>query len=154
MKTQRGITSIGHLMLIGAILGCIVGFCAPVKADTRLGVHVGSQHFGRNADQFNNVNPGVYVYHDGWTAGTYHNSERKQSFYAGYTFEGALVGPFTYGLTVGAITGYSRGAVLPMLVPSVALPVPAWGTTFRLSGVPPVGKRSAAALHLSMEWKL
>ena len=135
------------------LLTCIMLSCAsmaPAHADTRIGLHIGSQHFGKTADQFNNTNPGVYVYHDGWTAGTYYNSERKQSAYAGYTIEGALVGPFSYGLTLGAITGYSRANVLPMVVPSVSGRLTDT-LSVRLSGVPPVGRGSSAAIHLSIE---
>lgn len=134
-----------------AMAALVVAACShqPAHADTRIGVHVGSHHF---SGTFNNVNPGLYLFKDGWTVGTYYNSERRQSYYAGYTFEGDLIGAVDYGVTVGLITGYQRARVLPMLVPSVSAVNPLLGGRTRLSFVPPVGKGSAAAVHLSHEW--
>ena len=104
-----------------------------------LGLHIGSQHFP--AQQYNNFNPGAYYIHDnGATVGTYYNSERRQSVYAGWTWDS---GPWR--LQVGAITGYERRAVLPMVVPSVAL-----GHGFRLTALPKVAGGSEQAE--SPEW--
>lgn len=133
---------------IGAIIALCVA-CGQAKSDTRVGLHLGSYHTSGN---WNNFNPGVYVYHNGWTAGTYYNSERSQSAYAGYTFEGALVGPFSYGLTVGAITGYARARVLPMVVPSVSFHATERASA-RLSFIPPFEKNGAAVFHLSVEYR-
>lgn len=142
---------IRHVIMVLGMLLASCGAVAPAAADTRVGAHLGSYHFEGN---FNNFNPGVYVYHDGWTAGTYYNSERNQSYYAGYTFEYPLVGPFTGGLTVGAITGYSRASVMPLAVPSIA-----WRTSgdsrlaLRVSFVPKVEKGGSSAVHASIEFK-
>jgi len=139
------------LMVAAIFVVLIAAACGQAKADTRIGVHVGSQHFGRNAEQFNNSNPGLYLYHNGWTAGTYHNSERKQSAYAGYTFEYAVTKRITASATVGVITGYSQGT-MPMLVPSVAYRFSdQWSA--RVSFVPKIEKGGAAAAHLSFERK-
>lgn len=139
---------IRHVIMVLGMLLASCGAVAPAAADTRVGAHLGSYHFEGN---FNNFNPGVYVYHDGWTAGTYYNSERNQSYYAGYTFEYPLVGPFTGGLTVGAITGYARAKVMPLVVPSVRL-----GLTdvlgLRVTFVPKVEKGGSSAVHASIEW--
>ena len=111
-------------------------------ADT-LGFHIGSQHFP--AQHYNNANPGAYYIHDnGATVGTYYNSERRQSVYAGWTWDS---GPWR--LQVGAITGYERRAVLPMVVPSVAL-----GHGFRLAVLPKVERDGSAVIHLMWETKL
>ncbi len=108
-----------------------------------LGLHIGSQHFP--AQQYNNANPGAYYIHDnGATVGTYYNSERRQSVYAGWTWDS---GPWR--LQVGAITGYERRAVLPLVVPSVAL-----GYGFRLAVLPKVERGGSAVLHLIWETKL
>ena len=49
-----------------------------------IGLHVVSLH---SSPGLNNTNPGVYVKTQaGYTAGTYFNSERRQSFYLGRTF--------------------------------------------------------------------
>lgn len=138
--------------LFGLVVMVGVVICQKTHAETRIGLHVGSQHFGKNADQFNNFNPGVYVYHNGWTAGTYYNSERKQSVYAGYTWEYDITHRLAVGATLGVITGYSTAKVLPMLVPSASYRF-AGSTSARLSFVPAVTKHGASALHLMIERK-
>jgi hypothetical protein len=70
--------------LIAAAL--LAGLCGAASADTRIGLHVGSYHLTMR-DELNAVNPGLYVNHNGWTAGFYYNSERLWSVYGGYTFE-------------------------------------------------------------------
>ena len=108
-----------------------------------LGLHIGSQHFP--AQQYNNANPGAYYIHDnGATVGTYYNSERRQSVYAGWTWD---YGPWR--LQVGAITGYLRAAVLPLIAPSVSL-----GYGFRLTVLPKVERRGSSVVHLTWEMKL
>ena len=111
-------------------------------ADT-LGFHIGSQHFP--AQQYNNFNPGAYYIHSsGATLGTYYNSERRQSVYAGWTWD---YGPWR--LQAGAITGYRRAAVLPLIAPSVSL-----GYGFRLTVLPKVERGGSSVLHLMYERKL
>ena len=111
-------------------------------ADT-VGFHIGSQHFP--AKQYNNFNPGAYYIHSsGATIGTYYNSERRQSVYAGWTWD---YGPWR--LQAGAITGYRRAAVLPLIAPSVSL-----GYGFRLTVLPKVERRGSAVVHLTWEMKL
>ena len=108
-----------------------------------LGLHIGSQHFP--AQQYNNFNPGAYYIHDnGATVGTYYNSERRQSVYAGWTWDSGL-----WRLQVGAITGYERSAVLPMVVPSVAI-----GYGFRLTVLPKVERNGSSVIHFMWETKL
>ena len=107
-----------------------------------LGLHIGSQH--DPARDFNNANPGAYYISDeGWTVGTYYNSERKQSVYAGKSWD---FGPFR--LQAGLITGYSR-PVLPMVAPSVSL-----GAGFRLTVLPKVERGGSSVIHLTWETKL
>ena len=108
-----------------------------------LGLHIGSQHFP--ARDYNNFNPGAYYIHgNGATVGTYYNSERRQSVYAGWTWD---YGPWR--LQAGAITGYRRAAVLPLIAPSVSL-----GYGFRLTVLPKVERRGSAVVHLTWEMKL
>ena len=136
------------LWLLRAITALALAFVAlvvsmPNACAGTLGLHIGSQHFP--AQQYNNANPGAYYIHDnGATVGTYYNSERRQSVYAGWTWD---YGPWR--LQVGAITGYERSAVLPMAVPSVAL-----GHGFRLAALPKVERDGSAAIHLMWETKL
>ena len=111
-------------------------------ADT-LGFHIGSQHFP--AKQYNNFNPGAYYIHSsGATIGTYYNSERRQSVYAGWTWD---YGPWR--LQAGVITGYRRAAVLPLIAPSVSL-----GYGFRLTVLPKVERNGSSVVHLMYEIKL
>lgn len=140
-----------HVLSVACTI--LVASCGmqPATAETRFGAHLGSYHF---SGDFNNFNPGVYVYHNGWTLGTYYNSERNQSVYAGYTAEWQLGGQWSAALTVGAISGYARASVLPMAIPSVAWRIPGGlGSALRVSVVPPVGRGSAAAVHASIEWR-
>lgn len=139
-------------LVAAATVACAAALsCGQARSETRIGAHLGSYHF---SGDFNNFNPGVYVYHNGWTAGTYYNSERRQSVYAGYTAEWQLSEQWSAAVTVGAITGYQRAAVLPMAVPSLRWSIPgALGTAVRVSFVPPVGKGSSAVVHASIEWR-
>lgn len=116
-------------------------------AETTVGMHIGSQHIDADA-KYNNFNPGVYVVHNGWTAGTYYNSIKKVSVYGGYTFE-YPVGPGTAGLTVGAITGYWR-SVNPLVAPSYAVPI-GKDYSVRLFYLPKVKFTGAHVVHLAIE---
>lgn len=105
-----------------------------------LGINLATYHFDRNRD-YCEANPGIYALHreSRIAGGVYHNSECRTSAWAAKQWD---LGPFT--LSVGAVVGYSRAAVLPLVVPSVKLG-PA-----RLSLLPPVEKRGGG-LHLSIE---
>jgi len=115
-----------------------------------LGLHLATAHFGGH--DLNAVNPGVYVRHEsGATAGTFRNSYRRQSAYAGWTFETPGRG---LALTVGAITGYPAAKVMPMVAPSARLPLSSSGA-LRLAYIPkPLKSGTASGLHLSVEWSL
>ena len=118
-----------------------------MHADTIVaqGLHLGSHHF--QARDFNNVTPGAYVrWGSGLTLGHYFNSERRPSLYAGQTFEH---GPFA--VTVGAITGYRRAYVLPLVVPSVRIGR-VGDVSFRLAYLPKVGRDGSHVLHLMAEF--
>ena len=102
-----------------------------------LGLHLLSVHAQPGYEL---ATPGFYaVAPHGATLGLMRNSEGRASAYAGLTMRrGDLA------LTVGAITGYQRARVLPLVVPSVQL-----GAGARLSLVP--NAFGAWALHLSLE---
>lgn len=110
-----------------------------------VGLHLGSVHLPKK--DFNNVNPGIYYQWDsGVTVGTFYNSERRQSVYAGWTWEWGRL-----NLTAGLITGYRRASILPLAAPSVKL-----GTvgqvTWRLIFLPRVERSGAHVLHLTAEF--
>ena len=141
MKPTRN--NLTKLLVLAGMVCAVLGTAGNLAHAGTLGLHIGSQHFP--AQQYNNFNPGAYYIHDnGATVGTYYNSERRQSVYAGWTWDS---GPWR--LQVGAITGYERSAVLPMVVPSVAL-----GYGFRLTVLPKVERGGSSVAHLMWETKL
>jgi len=104
-----------------------------------LGLNLATYHFDR-AHDYCETNPGIYVLHreSRLAGGIYRNSECNLSAWAAKQWDW---GPLT--LSVGAVVGYSRAAVLPLVVPS-AKAGPA-----RLSLLL-AGKKSSG-LHLSIE---
>ena len=123
-----------------------------------IGLHVGSAHIAPSEDlrgTLNGVNPGAYVVlNNGFTVGGYYNSFRRNSVYAGWTFYGPKLGPFTPSIEVGGITGYSDGNK-PMLavVPSIETPIGDSGLYARVSYVPKFSYTRVHTVHLSLEWK-
>jgi hypothetical protein len=131
---------------------------AEVVPDT-VGVHVGSVHFPQQ--DFNNVNPGIYlagsinnvpVLPDGrYVVGAYYNSIKRGSLYVAYVY------PICdwADVTVGLITGYNREGdvakpVMPMVVPSVHFPI--FGDfRGRVHFAPRFMKTGANAFHFSIE---
>ena len=92
---------------------------------------------------------------DGFTLGTYYNTLKRTSVYAGYTYE---YGPF--GIMGGAITGYEpklinglnygQGkALTPIMAVSLRLPQ-FYGFAPMLMLVPPF-ESSPAVLHVAFE---
>ena len=134
---------------------CIGTFTSCSALALTLGIHAGSAHFPGGNYQ-NNFNPGMYLRtDDGMTFGTYYNTLRRVSFYAGYTFE---YGPV--GLLGGLITGYQpkiidgltygQGkALTPMVAASLKLP-PLGGFKPMLMLVPPF-RSSPVVFHLAFE---
>jgi hypothetical protein len=129
---------------------------SPLLPNT-LGLHVGSRH---SEPGFNDTNPGLYArWADangtGWALGTYYNSQRAQSAWGGYSFSSPRLGSHNLGvsaaLTLGVVPGYRAAKVLPLMVPSAALHF--GDAAARLTYVPKVEKSSAAAVHLSLEYR-
>lgn len=106
------------------------------------GLHLATYHADRSA-HYNETNGGTYAQCDGWTAGHYRNSERKDSSYAGYTFSTTRL-----SLTVGLVSGYARG-LTPMLIPSVRLT-----KHWRVAILPPIPKASkdTSGIHLMYDF--
>ena len=107
-----------------------------------IGLHVGSIH---ESPGFNGFNPGAYVRLDnGFTAGSYFNSIRKQSVYAGYTMN--VWGPLDVSFV--GVTGY-QDYPIATAIPSVSVPL--WkSVSARLAYVYSPGVSSA--VHLSLEY--
>jgi hypothetical protein len=114
-----------------------------------LGAHLMSYHDSGN---YNNANVGVYLQHQsGLTAGSYYNSERKQSYYGGYTFK-----PFDrfsrLDVTLGIVSGYSMKRLTPFMLPSYAAYESDDGMRIRLGFLPRIGSfQPANVLHMMAE---
>jgi hypothetical protein len=117
-----------------------------------IGLHLGSKHSSYKQD-WNDANFGVYArWGNGITLGTLRNSERAQSYYAGWTGDWSLTKRIDAGLTLGLITGYKRAPVLPMVVPSLRLAVTE-NLGLRTSYIFNPDRQGAHVLHISAEWK-
>ena len=137
-----------------------------------LGVHLVSMHVPSEPPD-NNDNFGAYAkFGNGITLGGYRNTIRRDTYYAGYTWErgplAVMLGVATGyqrktspGETVwagnpslltyfpGPTTGLSRGAVTPMLALSVRLPFDVDGVAPRVTTVPGImGARTVFNLSL------
>jgi hypothetical protein len=120
-------------------------------APSAIGLHIGSHHLeARQTGTWNDINPGIYArWSSGLVMGTLRNSERRQSVYAGWTWETPRWHGLGADVTVGGITGYAR-TVSPLLALSGSLK--AGNTTARISYLPKAHPKASAALHLSTEW--
>lgn len=133
----------GFRHLIQVLLLCF-SFCAQAQT---FGIHTFSLH---ERPGMNNTNPGVYVRFDnGLTVGTYFNSHRKQSTYAGWSFETGKWHGLTAAVTAGAVTGYAQ-KVSVLLVPSIALHSDAGTARLGIVPRPPV-RGGCGAVHLMFE---
>jgi len=84
-------------------------------------VHFASYHQDRTNQHNETNNWGLGLHftrtdRSQYVAGTYKNSQWKQSIYAGVMWEVYAAGPLSFTVTAGAITGYEM-AVTPMLLP-------------------------------------
>lgn len=123
------------------LAGLLLGTIAVTASAGTMGLDIGSWH---SRPGFNNFNPGVYYIADNRVAfGTYYNSYRRQTVWAGYAFEN---GPFA--LVVGGATGYDYAPITPVVAPGLVY------SGFRLTIVPKVSKvNDVTAVHLSYEFK-
>jgi hypothetical protein len=116
-----------------------------------VGLHLVSWHSDPKPST-NNFNPGIYAKAEcGAVVGTYYNSRSHQSFYAGYSFEGS-VGRLEPFLLVGAVTGYKRSPVLPMITPGVGMRLTD-RLSVRLAYLPGGFYGLQHKLHLALELK-
>ena len=108
------------------------------NAGDSLVVHVACRHGDRDA-ALNEVNPGLGVRLGRgwgfWMAGGYLNSLAKPSLYAGAGKTLYTLGPASFNILGGLITGYSNVAA-PLLLPEVAVHAGPGAVLFNF--VPPV----------------
>ncbi|MBQ0934627.1 hypothetical protein [Ideonella paludis] len=117
-----------------------------------LGLHLFTAHVGGDAaaEHLQPVNPGIYFRAEsGATVGAYRNSYGRASAYAGMTWQ---TSDGRFALTVGGVTGYPAAKVLPVVSPSVRLPLGDDGYALRVAYLPKapcVG--TAHGLHIALE---
>lgn len=135
-----GVAAVAAGVAIGAMLFLPSKACAQERYTT--GLHLATWH---DSGSYNDRNPGVYLRTPaGWTAGTYHNSHRRQSVHVGRTWRHAT-GWGDLSITMGAVTGYAR-PLQPLVVPSLRI----WHV--RLTALPRADPKGAAGVHLSVEF--
>lgn len=119
-----------------------------IIAAMTVGIHVSSTHLDPEigpASGHNDSNPGLFLRNEaGYQVGTYYNSLRKQTFYAGRAWTLAGGGAADVVVFLGAGTGYTY-ALVPMAAISARVG-PA-----RISFTPRVGNVSSGVVHLSLE---
>lgn len=126
-----------------AICATLAAFAPPpANAQITLGVHLATSH---SAPGLNDSNPGLYIQlANGFIAGSYFNSWRRQSNYVGITlpvFDGA------FDVSAVVLSGY-RLDPMPAIVPSKRV---SFGNGFgaRISLLLP--PNAASAVHFSVE---
>lgn len=122
-------------------------------------VHVMSHHFNTDSNyrvrgrELNESNPGLGYRHGFGSfflhAGGYKNSQSHTSYYAGIGTSLLSVGPVSFGVIGGAISGYAD-RVYPIVLPEVAL---TYGRSSAILNYAPKavisGSRNPAVLSLS-----
>jgi hypothetical protein len=85
-------------------------------------------------DDFNTNNPGAFVQYQGYAVGTYYNSMRKQSLYAGKIWD---LDDCRYEIQAGVVSGYAT-KVLPYIAASVKFDLKEvqQGLYLKVTGIP------------------
>lgn len=111
-----------------------------------------SYHLDRTTP-YNEKHPALgYVHESGWGGGVYRNSYGKTSAYGGKEFRVPINGLLDAGVTVGAVTGYPKSSVVPMVLPSLMLKT--GGSEWALLLQPPVKGATKGALVLQYRKRL
>ncbi|MDB5799194.1 MAG: hypothetical protein JWL63_133 [Rhodocyclales bacterium] len=113
--------AIALLILVASLLS--MNAHASVELGPAIATGFESWH-SNNRDDLNPHNTGIGLrVAGGWTLGSYYNSIRRWSVYAGYEWQWRLVGSDDHALRIGAVTGAVSGykgglkaLVLPELV--------------------------------------
>jgi hypothetical protein len=115
-------------------------------------IHIAAYHAEAG---YNNNTPGLGVLCDAggdWrlAAGTYFNSVRKQSYYAGAAWQPVKIGAVKLGAYGGLATGYKPHAV-PFAAGVVSVPL--GRAEFHLIAIPKVTGITPATAALSVTWR-
>lgn len=151
-----------------AAVGAFTCLCFSAKAEgvepwpVSVGLMMASIHSERidalTTRPWNDANPGLYTQWGPLVAGTYYNSLRRQSVFAGYVYPVWA----NVDITFGAVTGYdgpgrTAKALMPMVIPSIHGGFPFngaehWG--WRVNLALGVQKGSATAINFCVEYRL
>lgn len=149
------------------LIAILFAIMATMANAQEIGVHTYTHHFDSH-NGLNERNWGLYYRGEGWTAGGYRNSYRRNTLYAAKSFEAG-----NFALDLGVANGYQRKTkamectiqgntgcwqydtkAKSYLVPAIAASY-AWdmgdGYKVRLTGVPSYEK--SGLVHLSVERK-
>lgn len=145
------------------LVALVLALCGGARAQT-VGLHTVSIHAPQNI-QHNRNWGGYYRTAERLEFGAFRNSYGRTSLYAG---QGVTLAEGTFGrlgldlglvsgyqtrCTAEACTGFSRGAITPMLAAEYTAPLQVLGVTPRVQFVPPIGKH-AAVFHLTAEIRI
>lgn len=139
------------MIRVGLLLLALIAPTA--AADTFVTVPLASYHLDRHRG-YNEINLGIGIEHelnDRWRlgAGTYRNSIRRDSYYAGAVYAPLSVVGVKLGASLGVVTGYGRP--LPMLAPTLMFEGSEYGVNLLL--VPPVGGKGGV-IGVQVKWRL
>lgn len=114
-----------------------------------IGLHLATAHGpAPEGVQLQSFNPGVYVRAaSGLTVGAFRNSHGRASVYGGWTWSTT---DQRWSITAGAVTGYPRARVLPLVVPSMRVGI-ADGWALRTSLLVNPARDGAHGLHFGVE---
>lgn len=142
--------ALGYLACLATIVA--VGVFAKVGAQTWLTMPLVSLHMPRTG--YNQMNLGLGIEHkvaERWrlVLGTYRNSNREDSVYAGAIYTRWRWGDFRFGSSLGLVSGYGND-LLPMVVPAMSYERKGWGLNVIL--IPPVrGSPTIIGVQAKME---
>jgi len=114
------------IALLLLLLTSLTAFSAQASEDLGWAVLTGFESWhSDNRDDLNPHNTGVGIRAPGgWTLGTYYNSIRRWSVYAGKEWQWKLVGDddqaLRIGAVAGAVTGY-KGGVKALILPEIMM---------------------------------
>ena len=115
-------------------------------------IHLAAYHASAN---YNNQTVGLGVICAGpvpnvrIVAGEYYNSFKRDSYYAGITYQPITFRTLRLGAMVGAVSGYQDGAI-PMAAAIASLPV--GKTEWHVALIPPAYQSSPAVAELSVSF--
>jgi len=168
MKFEATIVALGAAA--GILFGCVEKAYAQEPAappliqernpfkPTDFGVHFVSIHSSKMdvvaGRPWNNSNPGIYARWDRVVVGTYYNSIRRQSVYAGYAYPVHENVDVVFGVVTGYDgRGYAAKPVMPMIIPSAHFALTK-DVSVRINLAVGVQKNAATAVNLALEWRL